>query len=76
METTPVVVDLGKVKRKRAKDLRKGKGKLYSEVLAAVEHVKSELGDEVDGKEVIPVVVLYEKKKKKSNRRFRLPVVF
>jgi hypothetical protein len=75
METTPIVVDLGKVKPKGAKRLKKGKGKLYSEVLEAIEHVKAELGDEVDGKELVPVVVIYEKKQK-VNRRMRLPVIF
>ncbi len=61
---TPVIVDLGKRKRKAIKDLKRGKGALLLEVEDAITHARSAL-PEGEQKAVIPVVVLYRKKRKK-----------
>ena len=65
--TQPVIIDLGKQKRRALKSLKKGEGKLWDEVLDVVEEVKDMLGTDAEGKVLVPVVMLYRKK----NRRRR-----
>lgn len=60
--TQPVIIDLGKQKRSSLKDLKRGEGKLWEEVFEVVDEVKDMLGADADGKVLIPVVMLYEKK--------------
>ena len=69
-EVTPsVVVDLGRVKKKRVRDLKRGDGPLVDEVDDAVNYVRASLGEEADGKTFVPVVLIYRKKgKKKKNK--------
>jgi len=64
----PVVVDLGKVPRKRVKQLRRGRGPLVGEIEEVVEDVRQQLGDEADGKSVLPIVLLYRSKPKRKKR--------
>ena len=66
---TPVVVDLGKVRRKHVKRLKRGEGRLAGEVLDVLDEVVEELGTELDGSTLVPVVMVYERKPKKSRRR-------
>ena len=61
-ELPPVVLDLGKTKKKLIKALKKGEGELMEEVAAAVEAVRNNLGSEAEGKVLTPVVIIYEKK--------------
>ncbi len=61
----PIVLDLGKVKRKRIRKLKRGTGPLLDEVYEAVAAVHDELGDEAESREVVPLVLLYERKRKK-----------
>ncbi len=68
--SVPIVVDLGKVKRKQVKRLKQGTGPLLDEVHEAVSSVHQELGDDAEGKELVPVVLLYERKRKKRKRGF------
>ena len=70
---TPVVVDLGKVKRKHVKRLKRGEGRLADEVLDVLDEVTEELGDELEGATMVPVVMVYERKPKKSRRTIELP---
>lgn len=65
---TPVVVDLGKVKRKHVKRLKRGEGKLAEEVLDVLDEIVEELGDELEGQALAPIVMIYERKPKKSKR--------
>jgi len=58
----PVVVDLGKVKKKHIKRLRRGEGKLIPQIDDVIEVVREELGDEIDGKELVPLVIIYREK--------------
>lgn len=64
--TQPVIIDLGRQKSSALRDLKKGEGKLWEEVLEVAEEVKEMLGTEADGKVLIPIIMLY---KEKSNRR-------
>ena len=66
---TPVVVDLGKVRRKHVKRLKRGSGKLAEEVLDVMDEVIDMLGDDLGGSTLVPIVMVYERKRKKSKRR-------
>ena len=70
---TPVVLELGKVRPKRIKAFKKGRGKLMNEVLDVLDEVASELDEEVEGKIFVPIVMVYEKRRKKKKRGFILP---
>ena len=65
----PIVVDLGKVKRKAVKRLKRGRGKLIDEAYQVMAEVEANLGDEATNKELLPVIILYEKKPKKRRRK-------
>ncbi len=69
--TTPIIVDLGKQRPKRLKALKRGEGKLMNEVADVLEEIVLNLGDEVDEKTLVPVILVYEKKKK-GKRRYRM----
>ncbi|NKB23926.1 MAG: hypothetical protein GKR87_06025 [Kiritimatiellae bacterium] len=63
----PVVVDLGKRKKKYIKLLKKGRGRLMDEVNMAIEAAGK--GTDFDkNKEIVPLIFLYRKKEKKRNR--------
>jgi len=64
--TQPIVVDLGKVKKKRIRQLKRGRGPLVLDVQDVVNEVSASLGDEVAGKQLVPVVVLYRKKRRRG----------
>jgi len=65
--TPPVFVDMGKTRRKRIKELKRGEGPLMSEVRDVIEEVKTQLGDELDGKIIVPVVIVYKEKKSRRS---------
>lgn len=66
----PVIVDLGSTTKKKADRLKKGKGPLMDEVESVIDEVVEALPEHVDGKTILPVVVLYRRKKKSSNNPF------
>ena len=61
--TPPIIVDLGKQRSKRIKALERGRGKLMDEVTDVLAQVHTSLGDEAEGKTLVPIIVLYERKK-------------
>lgn len=65
MVAAPIVIDLGKKKRRQIKRLKKHSGRLMDEVEAAVGRVLTTLGDDADDKQVVPVVFVYRKKNRK-----------
>ncbi len=69
---TPVVVDLGQVKAKHIKRLKRGEGRLMDEVVDVMDEIVEALGEEVDGKTLVPIVMVYEEKSKRS-RSITLP---
>lgn len=73
--SSPVVVNLGKVRKKRIRQLKKGRGKLMNDVGDAVAEVVDGLGEDLKGKEVVPVVIVYREKRKKRRRRGLLPML-
>lgn len=64
-DVTPVVIDLGKVRSKAVRDLKRGGGELLGEVQDALVATRQRLGPEAAGKELVPIVLLYRKKKKR-----------
>ena len=71
--TRPLVIDRGKQSRKRIDELKRGEGELWAEVKDTIEQVVSELGADVHGKVVVPVVVIYRKKNKRKRSRLLSP---
>jgi hypothetical protein len=66
--TAPIIVSLGKKKRKVVKRLKRGKGKAMDQVMEVLDQVQERLGDQAEGKILVPVVIIYKEKQK----RFRL----
>ena len=66
----PIVIDLGKRKRKRIKQLKKGRGPLVADVDATMAEMVRQLGAAAGGKEFVPVVVVFERKPKKLRAPF------
>jgi ribosomal protein L14 len=73
---SPVVVDLGKKSRKQIRSLKKGKGRLMSDVAAVMEEVKTNLGADAVGKEFVPVVIVYRKKDRRRRGGSWFPLGF
>jgi uncharacterized protein (UPF0335 family) len=72
----PIIIDLGKQKSKKVKALKKGEGELWDDVMDVVEEAKKMLGDDADGKVLIPVIILYEKKPKRTRlEKIMFPLV-
>ena len=67
--TEPIIINLGKQKRKRIKKLMKGRGRLLDEVEDVVDEVSMLLDEELDGKVVVPLILVYEKKPKPQRLR-------
>jgi hypothetical protein len=65
----PIVVDLGKARRRQLKDLKQGRGKLADEVHDVVARVRDDLGASASGIQFVPVVIIYKRKTKKKKRR-------
>jgi hypothetical protein len=68
--TAPVVIDVGKTRRSRIKDLKRGRGRLMDEVHEVVEDVRTEMGPAGEGKQFIPIVIVYKRKRRKSRGLF------
>jgi hypothetical protein len=66
----PIILDLGKTKRKNIKDLKQGRGKLLGDIEDAMKEVSTSLGDQADDKHLIPVVLVYRKKAKRRRGGF------
>lgn len=63
-----IVVNLGKVSRSSLKKLRRGRGKLMTELDEVLAQVKHEIGSEAEGSEILPVVLVCQKKRRKRRR--------
>lgn len=63
--TAPIVVDRGAASPKRIRNLKSGTGKLKEEVQQVVAQIRTQLGTEAENKELVPIVVVYARKKKR-----------
>ncbi len=62
----PIIIDLGKKRRKAIKDLKRGQGRLMDEVYDAVDQIRARLGADAAKKELVPVVLIYKQKSKRG----------
>lgn len=67
---TPIIVSLGKKKKKAIKRLKRGKGRAMDDVMDVVEQVQVNLGEQAAGKVIVPVVVVYRQKQRRFRRFF------
>ena len=65
----PIVLDVGRASRKSIRQLSQGCGRLSSDVQDALNDVTASLGDEAEGKQLVPVIVIYRKKRRRKRRR-------
>lgn len=63
--THPIIIDLGKQRPKKIKKLKRGKGKLWDEVVDVINEVSEQLGEDAEGKTIVPLILVYRKKSKK-----------
>ena len=61
----PIVVSLGKKKKKEIRRLKRGKGRAMNEVLDVLDQVQEKLGADADGKILVPVIVVYRQKQRR-----------
>ena len=72
--TQPIIVDLGRQRAARLADLKEGEGELRDEVLDVLTEVKEMLGAEADGKVLLPVILIYEKKTRRRLESLLFPL--
>lgn len=65
----PIILNLGKQKRKRIKKLKEGRGKLWVEVQDVIDEVSTMLNDELEGKTIVPLILIYQKKPRRKQSR-------
>lgn len=68
--SSPVIIDIGKQRRKRVRQMRKGRGKLFQEIMHAVESLKAE---SAVGRDSVPVIVVVREKPSKNSLSLPLP---
>ena len=66
--TSPIVVDLGRCRRKQIKLLKRGEGPLVKEVDEVIEQVRAALAQDLEGKTLVPLVLIYRQKRKRSRQ--------
>ena len=67
-ETVPIILNLGKKRKRALKELKRGRGRLMDEVEQAVEEVRAGLGAEASLKQIVPIVLIYRKKQKRRGK--------
>jgi hypothetical protein len=70
----PIVIDLGKARRKAVKELMRGRGALLEDIGEALAQVRAGLGADASGKRLLPIVVVY--RKRRAGRFLKLPLPF
>ena len=64
----PIIINLGKQRRKRIKQLKRSRGALLEEVLETVAQVNGQLGADGAGKVLVPVVLIYRERRRNPFR--------
>jgi hypothetical protein len=67
--TEPIILNMGKQKRKRIKNLMRGKGRLWDEVEGVIDEVSIMLEDELEGKTIVPLIMVYRRKPRRKQSR-------
>jgi len=68
--TAPIIVALGKKKKKAIKRLKRGKGSTMDEVMDVIDQVQANLGEQAAGKILVPVVIIYKQKQRRLRGLF------
>ena len=68
--TSPLVIKMGKISKRRAKQIEQGSGGIADEVSEAMGQVARQLGEEANEKVLLPIVVVYKKKEADFNVAF------
>jgi len=69
-ELSPIILRLGKKKKRAIKDFKRGRGRLMDEVEQTLTEVRAGLGAAANGKDLVPVVMIYREKPKRKRRGF------
>jgi hypothetical protein len=72
----PIIIDVGKVKRRDLRDFKAGHGQLVLELKAALEETRKTLGADTGKKEIVPVVLVYRKKRRRRRSGGGFPFFF
>jgi len=65
--TPPIIIDLGKQRRRVIKQLARGEGPLVHEIDAIARDVRAELGADANGKILVPLVIICRHKRKRAS---------
>jgi len=63
----PIILDLGKKSSSKINKLKKGEGELMQEIEFTYNDIKVQLSKENENKEIIPIIILYQEKKKERS---------
>ena len=73
---SPIIIKAGKRSRRAIKNLIRGRGRLAADVDDVIADTLGELGDDIQGKDVVPVVIIYRKRPAPKKRRGLLGIPF
>jgi hypothetical protein len=65
----PIILDIGKAKKKNIRDMKRGQGKIMADIQDAMAEVTLSLGDQAAEKQLVPVVLIYRRKSRSRRRR-------
>jgi uncharacterized protein DUF6200 len=68
--TAPIIISLGRKKKKAIKQLKRGKGNAMDEVMDVIAQVQENLGEQVADKIIVPIVVIYRRKQRRARGLF------
>jgi hypothetical protein len=71
---TPIILDVGKASRKNIRQMKEGRGKLMTDVQDAMAEVTTSLGAQAEGKQLVPVVLVYKQKRRNRGGRGLFPL--
>ena len=64
----PIILDLGKASRKNIRQMEEGRGSLIGDLQDAMTEVTASLGDQAEGKQLVPIVLVYRKKTRRRRK--------
>ena len=67
-DLAPIIVNLGKTRKRKIRRLKRGTGPLLDEVQQAVGMARSRASGQLADKVCVPIVIIYEKKRKRTKR--------